>query len=416
MSLDVAVLKEYEDIRPYETPEEMHMGIDLFARRAVSELKKSKNKRLKYIAIITSAIGNLRVLGFANKIIPWWIKRNVKTAEDYQSKYFFPIIMSHVDQETKMVTNDYEVIGEENINPNQPYLVVSTHRDIALEAILTSKILYEIKGKTPYTFGGDNLYNTPEREAQYKLTKTIMLIRSENREEKLKQLNRVFNYAKFRMEEGFDAWIAQSPGRIYDALFKTYTGIIRSAWNANMEFILPSATSFRINPSDLQMAVVLWKEANNIKHEKDDNEDNDTVNAGVFGYKGGIKVGFGEPVAIGKRGSTREKSDLAKKIDEEIMNVYHIWDTNDIAFNAMYEKISSTEYRKRTKIDYSTVFEHEELRKRFYITQESIDMFFKDPKTPKPTPEEIRPYILLQYANPKRRKMEVLNKVKFKVV
>lgn len=261
--------------------------------------------------------------------------RNVKSVQDVQ------LHVSHLLQTMLANTSDgLTTHGLEKLDPNQSYLFVSNHRDIAMDPALVNWCLFQHGFDTVRIAIGDNLLKKPCASELMKLNKSFIVKRSAKApREMLKALGQLSEYIKVSLEEKQSIWIAQKEGRAKDGLDKTDPAILKMfhmhgrkqgiAFNdyaASLQ-IVPVTLSYENDPCDLAKANELYQIDKVGQYQKSEFEDINSIVQGIIGQKRRIHVAFGD--VIGNHFKTPDE--LASEIDRQIYKNYHLFPVNYVA-------------------------------------------------------------------------------------
>ena len=205
----------------------------------------------------------------------------------------------------------------------------------------------------------------------------------------LKNLSEYINFSI--KEDDHPVWIAQREGRAKDGLDKTDPAIIKmltlagrkqgfaeSLKNLN---IVPVSISYEYDPCDQMKARELLAIATNGSYEKGEQEDVQSIAAGISGFKGRVHLHFGDVM-----GDDYEDADqVAELIDKAVIGSYVLQPSNYFAYQAL-----NGEYPQGLYSDKQLSFDASKLKKekqRFDEHMQAVETAHK-------------PYVLNAYANP----------------
>lgn len=244
--------------------------------------------------------------------------------------------------------SSFKIRGLENLDKNRSYQFISNHNNIIMNPYDISLALISKGFKGPYTVAGDNLANITFADMLFKLLGTAIIIRTGPSMDNTREFSKFVYDAK---EEGRSLWIAQAPGRAKDNYNVTNPAVIRMitsggrAMKKSMneivnDYFVPVTISSEYEPCDGCMAKELAKTETEGNYEKGSIEDMKSMFYGVRGHKGNMVVTFGKPLQGDfnnyiKKGSKQ----IAKAIDEQIINNYHIFETNEYAYKKLTTNI-----------------------------------------------------------------------------
>ena len=328
------MITDFEDIRPYRDSEvravldrlvadpELHdtitrMKFPRLARWLRLLLRPPVEKRLRRVfAGVEDVNGFQRVIGDH-----WW-----------------PLM----ERQTKQIS----VSGLEQLDPQQSYLYICNHRDIAVDPALVGLSLDRAGRDTMRIAIGDNLLSKPFTSDLMRLNKSFIVKRSVNgRREKLQALLQLSSYIRYSINvEKSSIWIAQREGRAKDGLDRTDTALIKMlALSKQKEQgfaeamaelnIVPVTLSYELDPCDADKARELYELGRHGSYEKAKHEDLQSIYKGIVGEKGHIHVAFGEPLQMAELESA---DTMAAAIDRHVIENYHQHATNLIAYQTLH--------------------------------------------------------------------------------
>ena len=79
------------------------------------------------------------------------------SVEAFQAEFMYHAVYSII----KKTSNGLTVSGQENLRPGEPYLFISNHRDIVLDAAILQVLLLDNSHKTSQITFGSNLMTSP---------------------------------------------------------------------------------------------------------------------------------------------------------------------------------------------------------------------------------------------------------------
>ena len=325
------------------------------------------------------------------------LKEECKT---YESHYAFQKavpgrFLTYVNH---LTTSKITYSGLENIDQSKAYLYIANHRDIIMDSAYLQYYFFENNVNTSKIAIGDNLVTTPLLLNIAKLNKMFIVKRGGGIREKLlnsKLLSEYIHYSMF--EEKESVWIAQRNGRTKDGLDKTQQGLIKmlTFYDESRDVIeilkemhiTPLTVSYEYEPCDKLKARELALSENG-KYVKKPGEDFNSVKQGIFGWKGEVNFVIGKPIdeqldTISPELRKNDKlNEVAKIIDQQIYQNYHLFATNYIAYDYLEHCQEFAEY-------YTPKQKEEFLQ---YIDKQSI---VEDVAA-----DKMKSYLLQIYANP----------------
>lgn len=256
----------------------------------------------------------------------------ITTVEDVQLN-----VVTYLNKTVKKTTDGVTYTGVDKLDPQQAYLFVSNHRDIAMDPALMNWILYNNNMQTVRIAIGDNLLKKPSSTELMKLNKSFIVKRSVKApRQMLKALGLLSSYIKHSLETKNSIWIAQKEGRAKDGNDFTDPAILKMfhvegrkrkesfADYMNSLNIVPVSISYENDPLDIQKAKELNAIATLGSYEKGEFEDIDSIIKGIIGDKKRIHIHFGDIVTS----SPETADELAEEMDKQIHQNYHLFPIN----------------------------------------------------------------------------------------
>lgn len=358
----------FEDIRPFNDAEakptlRQTVNDPALSRAVASWLMPSFNKR--FPRITQSFIRN------ALKLYTW----NVSSIHHFQTK-MAPLL----SQLMKRSVSEFTVAGLERLDKDKAYLFVSNHRDIAMDPAVVNWALYQNHVDTVRIAIGDNLLSQPFTSNLMRLNKCFIVKRGlKGMKERFKAAKELSNYIHFSiLEEKANIWIAQREGRAkngYDQTNSAVIGMFSLSRPKTREYadyinelnIVPVAISYELDPLDVAKAKELHAQETKGTYKKRKNEDMSSIARGLTGWKGRVHLEFGDVLT----GEYTSDDDVAKAIDVQIHDLYRPFETHQWADDVLNNRESTQ-------------------------TSDSVDTLKARVEN---AHEEIKPFILKQYAN-----------------
>jgi 1-acyl-sn-glycerol-3-phosphate acyltransferase len=313
------------------------------------------------------------------------------------------VIEKYLDKLIETTATGLTQSGLEQLDPKQPYLFISNHRDITMDPALVNYMLYHHGFDTLQIATGDNLLKRPFLSDLMKLNKSFIVKRSVHGRDKLAASKQLSAYIKHCIDTGQNVWIAQREGRAKDGVDKTEAAIIKMLQLASREGgqkislgeamnqlnIVPVAISYEFDPCDNSKAVELHAKTTTGTFIKDENADVQSILTGMIGKKGAIHVSFGTRIVASDTVTAEEVADM---IDRQIVSNNRLHAINYLAL----EKLDPAFMNFRTLPALLGVTENAITAKRKELEQrlQHLDA-------------ALHPYVLRMYANPVIRKTEI---------
>lgn len=296
--------------------------------------------------------------------------------------------------------------GLENLDRTKPYLFISNHRDIILDAALLNYLIFEKGMNTTQIAIGNNLLLYEWIEHAVKLNRSFIIKRNLPPRELLEASQKVSHFIRKSVtQDNLSVWIAQREGRTKDGLDKTQESVLKMLNMSNKKSfsegfnelnIVPVSISYEIEPCGLaKMKELIKKE--HYGQKKTDKDDLKSMSMGMFNPKGRIRFSFGQPIEVNfgevktKEQQNQQIKELAKTIDNQIYANFKLWPNNFIAYDMLMPE-------PKFKHKYTS---HE--KKVFKTMLEQAMIFIDFPIT------DIQERFLRVYANPVINKMNVVD-------
>lgn len=282
----------------------------------------------------------------------------ISTCDELQYMIMRPLVYQIIKRSATSFTYD----GFDLIAKNQPYLFVSNHRDITLDAGLLDVALMSKGFTTPEIGFGNNLMKNDLIIDLFRLNKMFTIIRDGSRKEFYNNSLFLSHYIHHVMDTKHSSvWIAQRNGRTKDGNDRTDQGLLKMFSMAgtgdfendfNHLHIVPVAVSYEIEPCDVMKAVAVYTSMTGL-YEKSPHEDVLSIMMGISQQKGAVHIQICPPISEAEIATCAEKKKndrftaLAEIIDERIYAGYKLHKTNYIATdllngNADYEEHYTT--------------------------------------------------------------------------
>lgn len=343
-SVSIKLKDEYSDIRPYLDDE----VADVIERLCADNYLLPK--------LVHFQVGSIPYVGKLIKVI---LKKyhqynlmRITNVQEFQ-RWLTPLIESLLQRTSTQVSID----GLEALDPNKPYLWISSHRDIAMDPLMINYALYKANWQTSRIAIGDNLLLNTSVADVMRLNKSFIVPRSvTDRREKLKQYKRLSTYIYNCIDHQHSVWIAQREGRAKDNQDLTDKAVLKMlalfGREKNLDFQqslsrlnpVPVYIQYEWDPCDLLKAKELVSRRENGDYEKTDKEDVISLVSGLLGSKGHIHVRFGSPLDFHELSSPEQ---MALSIDEQMQQMQQYSQLNQAALVllqsqfGLYQSISS---------------------------------------------------------------------------
>ena len=369
----------FDDIRPYSDTEFSAIFARLLGEREfVDTLASMKFPRLfRWLPwLLRPLIRNTMKRSFAQ----------VHSVTDFQEVIAVQL-RKLMDKDGSQLT----VRGLEKLDPQQTYLFISNHRDIAMDPAFTILALQQKNMDSVRIAIGDNLLTKPFVSDLMRLNKSFIVRRSiAGRREKLTALKHLSAYIRFSLQqEQQSVWIAQREGRAKDGIDGTETALLKMlalCKSKNESFgeliqglnVVPVSLSYEWDPCDGAKAQELYAQQTEGRYVKGEHEDFASIYRGIVGNKGHIYVTFGDLLSE----PFDNAASLAAEIDRQIIANYRLQASHWLA----YERLHGLCTRARS------------LKNRLDADWQEVGLAFDERLAT--IPEEHRKTLLNAYANP----------------
>ena len=329
--------------------------------------------------------------------------RMVKSIKQLQGTFIYDLLRMIVSKTSTGLT----CTGVEKLDKKQPYLFVSNHRDIVLDAALLNYLIFEKGMNTALIAIGDNLLLYKWIEHAVKLNRSFVIKRNLPPRELMAASQKVSQFIRKSItEDNLSVWIAQREGRTKDGFDKTQLSVLKMMNMSNEKNmtegfrelnIVPVSISYEVEPCGLAKLKELIKKEH-YGQTKTNKDDLKSMSMGMFNPKGRMRFSFGTPIEISEEwaeAKTKEQQnkviqEVAERIDRQIYTNFKLWPNNYIAYDLLMQ-----EHRFKNR------YTHAE-EKKFQMMMEQAMVHIDYPIT------DIQERFLKVYANP------VINKLNAK--
>ena len=332
-------IEQFDEIRPYWDSEVPAVLARLIADSEFIDLLLSRRAPLmmKRMPWLFKPIARPLLRRSLRRLVA-----DVKTVADFQDH-----VKAGLQNTLDKTTDGYSFGGLDQLDPDQAYLFISNHRDIALDPAMVNLALHTVNLDTVRIAIGDNLLSKPFASDLMRVNRSFIVKRSvEGRREKLEALKILSAYIRHSInEDKASCWIAQAEGRAKDGNDRTETALLKmlalskSKQQTFAEAIgqlrlMPVCLSYEYDPCIVEKTRELYAAKQGEAYIKAEFEDLDSIQKGFVDYKGRVQVNFGDP--IGTDFETAE--DLATEINRQIYGLYQLFPTNIIAWQMQADR------------------------------------------------------------------------------
>ncbi len=270
--------------------------------------------------------------------------------------------------------------GVEALTPGRPYLFISNHRDITLDAFLLQYLLFDYNDLF-ITFGA-NLMQDPIITLIGRANRMFRVERGGTPKEFYRNMLQVSSYIRhIIVGQKNSVWIAQRNGRSKDGLDRTEVSLLKmlalSGCSTRNDLlaplkdlnIVPVSISYEWEPCDLLKAHELYLRSKG-PYSKSRGEDMNSVLTGIMQPKGHVHLAITAPLSSGELDDCSDTDspfeNLAALIDRRIGAAYCFHPTNYAAYDIKHH---TDDFADR----YTS-----ELRDRLFVRVSNIDDAEKD--------------------------------------
>lgn len=313
----------------------------------------------------------------------------VKSYDDFQKLITAGVFLPTIERNSM---TSFTFSGQENLDPDTPYLFISNHRDIVLDCALLDYALMQSGMPFCEMAIGDNLLVNQFTTDMFKLNGGVTVKRELPMREQYQESMRLSRYfVELITEEKKSIWVAQRSGRSKDGIDKTNPAIIKMLYlsfkSSGISFqdlikachIVPVAISYQYDPNDINKGREEVSKKLHGTYTKKRYEDLVNMLRGLRRFKGNVHIRFGKPLAD----TYANADEVAFEIDRQIHIAYKLWDTNYFAYDLLQGPTRFTD------------------RYAGLNTKKFLDRY-------KDLSEDLRHTILRSYANPVMMQLEAL--------
>lgn len=341
-------MEKFDNIRPYNDSE-----FPAAIRRITNH---------EYLPIVINSV-------FLDTNVNEYIKgmKKYKTVRDFQ----YGFMRDAVSNILKKTSTNFTYDGLENIKNNSCNMLVSNHRDIALDAAILC-YTFAINDLECFEVAiGSNLLQGDFVIDIAKINKMFKIARSGSAKDFYRDSILASEYMRHVINDKKESvWIAQRNGRTKDGDDKTELGVLKmfslssdKAFVENLSEIniTPVAISYEYEPCDFLKTMELYISSFQ-KYIKEPGEDLRSIIAGIMQQKGQINISVTPSITkeeleyCDQFEKNAKFTHLAEIIDKRIYQAYKLYKNNYIAYDILndshdYEKFYDKEDKERF-VDY----------------------------------------------------------------
>ena len=220
--------------------------------------------------------------------------RSIKTISEFQ----YGLLKEVIETLLEKTTTQFDWAGLENIDEKKPYLFVSNHRDIVLDAMFLQYILAKAGQNTCQITFGSNLMSHPFVIDFGKVNKMFRTERGGSPKEFYNSMMHMSEYMRHVITEVHESvWIAQRNGRTKNGIDATDPAIIKMFGMSRRDDrvvslaelnIVPVAVSYEWESCDKLKTLELYLTKKNGHYEKKPGEDLNSILTGIMQPKGHV--------------------------------------------------------------------------------------------------------------------------------
>lgn len=257
-------------------------------------------------------------------------------------------------------TDGFTYSGLNRLRRGVPYLFVSNHRDITLDAFLLQHLLMENRGETSHVVFGQNLLSVPVMEDIFRCNKLIRMERGGSPRAFYESLHHLSLYLNHLIvEQRQSVWIAQKNGRAKDGVDSTAPAMIKMLGLGGQGdpvqrlvdlHIVPVSVSYEWDPCDQMKANELFLSSKG-SYTKAPDEDLKSVVNGIIGNKGKVHLAIGAPLTrreIEPPQGVALADHVAALLDQRIQSGYRLMPSNYAACSILTGRRLPGRYTPRT--------------------------------------------------------------------
>ena len=260
------------------------------------------------------------------------------------------VMRTALDRIMALSVTDFTHSGTDFIVPGKPYLFISNHRDITLDAFLLQYLVFSYNDL--YITFGANLMQDPVVTLIGRANRMFRVERGGTPKDFYHNMMQVSSYIRqVIVGDKHSVWIAQRNGRTKDGLDRTEVSLLKMLGLSGHSTskaplaplkalnIVPVSISYEWEPCDLLKARELrLRDAG--PYKKSAGEDLNSVLTGIMQPKGHVHLSITAPVTdeeIDRCSATDGPfENLAALIDRRISTAYRLHPTNYVAYDMLH--------------------------------------------------------------------------------
>lgn len=325
---EIPVPQEWADICPYSD--------DVFSERMSSLVKEPGFKHA-----VEFVMPGIDFQQFCQGLLA------ITNKHDFQYNIMYPFLVALEGKTTSGVTAG----GLDRVDAQTPYVFITNHRDIVLDASFLNVSLIRHSKPTTEIAIGSNLLIYDWIETLVRLNKSFIVKRDIGRREALEAARHLSGYIHFAITQKHrSVWIAQREGRAKDSNDRTQESLVKmlalggdsdtltSLQSINLH---PVAISYELDPNDYLKAKEFLLRSKDPNFKKSQRDDLLSMETGILQSKGRVHFEFAGCIndQLSNIPQGLERAEVAREachiIDKAIHRSYHIYPCNYISYDLL---------------------------------------------------------------------------------
>ncbi len=257
------------------------------------------------------------------------------------------IMRAAINRILSLTVTQFTHSGVEKLSPHAPYLFISNHRDITLDAFLLQYLLFH-HNELYITFGA-NLMQDPIISLMGRANRMFRVERGGTPKEFYHNMTQVSSYIRHVIVSArHSVWIAQRNGRTKDGIDTTEVSLLKMLALSGRPSrqdplsplkalnLVPVSISYEWEPCDILKTRELYSRAQG-PYRKAPGEDINSVLTGILQPKGHVHLAIADPLSAAEIDSCSNTDspfeNLAALIDRRIRSNYFLHPTNYAAYD-----------------------------------------------------------------------------------
>lgn len=292
---------------------------------------------------------------------------HVHCYDDFQKKITIGIFLEYIINHS---LSSLSWSGIDNLNPDEAYIFISSHRDIILDTALLDFALFKNNMQMCEMFIGNNLISSQFVLDLFNVNGSVLVNRSaSSRDEFRESVQKMSAYTRYCIiDKKKSMWVAQKSGRSKDgrddtsgAVLKMLSQSYKTEGRPFKDFlseikVVPVAISYQFDPCDVSKGI---EEVRRFRigdaYKKKPYADMFDMVHGLRNWKGAVHVSVGTPLSP----DCITLTEAVSEIDRQIHRNYYLCDTNYFAWDTVnntdrfkdkYADFNSDAFLKRVKV------------------------------------------------------------------